>query len=52
MLREIGRAVRLGQSREDQEFNDRLKALQNQQELEEETRFDQEVLDHKKVRRG
>ncbi len=48
VLREIGRAVRLSQSREDQEFNDRLKALQNQQELEEETRFDQEVLDRQK----
>ena len=48
VLREIGRAVRLSQSKEDQEFNDRLKALQNEQELENETRFDQEVLDRQK----
>lgn len=48
VLREIGRAVRLSQSKEDQEFNDRLKALQNEQELENETRFDQEVLDKQK----
>ena len=48
VLREIGRAVRLSQSKEDQEFNDRLKALQNEQELENDTRFDQEVLDRQK----
>jgi len=48
VLREIGRAVRLSQSKEDQDFNDRLKALQNEQELENETRFDQEVLDKQK----
>ena len=40
--------VRLSQSKEDQEFNDRLKALQNEQELENDTRFDQEVLDRQK----
>ena len=48
VLREIGRSVRLSESKEDQEFNDRLKALQNEQELENETRFDQEVLDRQK----
>ncbi len=48
VLREIGRAVRLSQSKEDQEFNDRLKALQNEQDLENDTRFDQEVLDRQK----
>ena len=48
VLREIGRAVRLSQSKEDQEFNDRLKALQNEQDLENDTRFDQEVLGRQK----